>query len=120
MNPKTTGFVNPIHRSPKTSIFRACDMNCAGFLFHSEDILCGLGILILRLGDAADFPAGGEFDGDVVGFEVRILEINGVHAVGVFEHALFGGAKSNVSVARMLSLVVPKRSPTRALAMSWT
>src|SRR5579859_1856130 len=73
----------------------ARDMNCAGFFFHSQDVLGGLDVLILGLGDAADFPAGGKFDGDVVGFAVRILEIDGVHTVGVFKHALFGGAENS-------------------------
>ena len=47
-----------------------------------------MSVLSLALGNAADLPASGEFDGDVVRFLKRKFKVDGVNTIGVFKDPL--------------------------------
>src|SRR5580658_6561710 len=66
---------------------------CSWALFNLQGVSDDLAIVILERGHAVYLPAWGNLDGYVIHLRVRILVINWMNAVGMFEHLLLSNGK---------------------------
>src|SRR5579871_608562 len=62
-----------------------------------------MGILRLRRRDALNFPACRQFDGHIIHFLVRVIDVDRVDAVLMFEYVFFGSRKDSCRNHRVLA-----------------